>query len=212
MLYQLQQQAEENPDLQIAGLFTTINQAFDRVAMHAVRRELLQAQAEAAGLPMHVIRIPWPCSNEAYEAAMKDFVDQARAQGITHFAFGDLFLEDIRSYREEKLQGSGIEPMFPIWGQDTRELSRHMIDSGLEAIVTCVDPKQLDNRFCGQRYDAQFLAELPAGTDPCGENGEFHSFAFAGPMFAYKVLCTVSETLERDGFVYTDLLPDKKAS
>src|SRR5262245_48099646 len=167
----------QRPDVELAGLVTTINSAFDRVAMHGVRRTLLQAQADAAGLPLHVLPIPYPCPNEAYEAIMGVFIAEQSAQGIEVMAFGDLFLEDIRRYREAKLAGTGIAPLFPLWGIPTARLAREMIAGGLEARITCVDPSKLPPRFAGRAFNSALLADLPAGVDPCGENGEFHSFA-----------------------------------
>ena len=195
----------QNPDFTVTGLFCTVNAAFDRVAMHGVRRELLQRQAEAVGLPVNVLEIPYPCSNEDYAAVMSAFVDQALRDGVESFAFGDLFLEDIRRYREERLAGTGIEPVFPLWGIPTAELAQTMVGSGLQARVTCLDPRQLPSSFAGRAFNAEFLRELPPGVDPCGENGEFHTFAHDGPMFLHAVPLTVGETVERDGFVFTDL-------
>ena len=197
----------QDPQIELAGLFCTVNQAFNRVAMHGVRVELLQRQADRLGLPLQIIDIPYPCSNEQYAQVMSEFVTQARAAGVTHFAFGDLFLEDVRRYREERLQGTGISPIFPLWGSDTRELSQTMVTAGLRSVLTCVDPKQLSKDFAGRIFDATLLRDLPADVDPCGENGEFHSFAFDGPMFAQAVDFTLGETVARDGFVFTDLLP-----
>ena len=197
----------ENPDIAVEGLFCTINQAFDRVAMHAVRVALLQQQADSIGLPIQLIPIPYPCSNADYAMIMGEFVSCEEERGIECFAFGDLFLEDIREYREESLSGSGISAIFPLWGLDTRMLSATMLGGGLRAQITCVDPKQLAHEFSGREYDADFLNELPAGVDPCGENGEFHSFAFDGPVFVHKINIKVGETVTRDGFVFTDLLP-----
>ena len=196
----------QNPQIELAGLFCTVNQAFNRVAMHGVRVELLQRQADRLGLPLQIIDIPYPCSNEQYAQVMSEFVTQARAAGVTHFAFGDLFLEDVRRYREERLQGTDISPIFPLWGWDTRELSQTMVTAGLRSVLTCVDPKQLSKDFAGRIFDATLLRDLPADVDPCGENGEFHSFAFDGPMFAQAVDFTLGETVARDGFVFTDLL------
>jgi len=195
------------PDVEVVGLFTTVNAAFDRVAMHAVRRTLLEAQAAAAGLPLHVIEIPWPCPNEAYEAALGAFVAGQKAQGVEAMAFGDLFLQDIRAYREDKLAGSGIAPLFPLWGRDTAALAHEMISGGLEARLTCVDPRKLPASFAGRAFDEQLIADLPAGVDPCGENGEFHTCVFAGPMFSAPLAVAPGEVVERDGFVYADLLP-----
>mgnify|MGYP001816214647 FL=1 len=196
-----------DPRVELVGLLTSVNQTVSRVAMHAVREGLLEAQAAALGLPLTKVYIPQPCSNAEYEAAMRAAVAAARQAGVTHMAFGDLFLEDIRAYREEKLAGSGIEPLFPIWGRPTAELSREMVDAGLRAVVTCVDPKQLDASFAGRIYDSSLLDDLPDGVDPCGERGEMHSFAYAGPMFAEPLRVTTGEIVERDGFVYADVLP-----
>ena len=191
---------------QVAGLFTTVNAAFDRVAMHAVRRTLLEAQARAAGLPLHVIEIPYPCPNADYERIMGAFVENARAAGVTAMAFGDLFLADIRAYRESQLADTGIAPIFPLWERNTRDLTREMIAGGLVAHVTCVDPAKLDRAFAGRTFDAAFLADIPPGVDPCGENGEFHTFVSAGPMFRAPIPVRVGEVTERDGFVFADLL------
>src|SRR5919106_1336764 len=172
----------------VAGLLTTVNSAFDRVAMHAVRRTLLQAQADAAGLPLHVINIPWPCSNQQYEAVMKTAVDQFVRDGVTHVAFGDLFLEDVRRYREERLAGTGLTPLFPLWKtKSTADLAREMIAGGLKAYLTWVDPRKLDRSFAGRAFDPALLDYLPPGIDPCGENGEFHTFVWDGPMFNHPV-------------------------
>ena len=189
-----------------AGLLTTTNETFDRVAMHAVRRELLNAQAAAAGLPLHVLPLPWPCSNEQYEAIMRTAVAGFVRDGFTHVAFGDLFLEDVRRYRETRLAGSGLEPLFPIWKtKPTKDLAHDMIEGGLQARLTCVNPKTLDRKFAGRLFDRSFLADLPAGIDPCGENGEFHSFAFAGPMFNKAIKVELGEIVDRDGYVFADL-------
>ena len=194
-------------DVELLGLYTTINEAFDRVAMHAVRVELVRMQAEALGLPVQFLSIPWPCSNDDYKAVMAGFVASAKEQGVTHMAFGDLFLKDIRQYREEQLAGTGIEPLFPLWERPTDELSQEMIEQGLQAIITCVDPKQLDSKFAGQLYDRGLLSRLPEGVDACGENGEFHSFVFDGPMFTTPVSMHSGPVVERDGFVFADVLP-----
>ena len=194
-------------NVEIAGLFTTLNAAADRAAMHAVRRTLVEQQAAAAGLPVEFIPLPHPCPNAAYEAAMSAFTDGARSRGVTAFAFGDLQLEDVRRYREDAMRGRGIECLFPIWGSDTSTLAAEMVEAGLRARITCVDPRQMPARFAGRLFDRQLLDELPAGVDPCGENGEFHTFAIKGPMFRQPVDVNVGETLEREGFVYTDLLP-----
>ena len=197
----------QNPDIVVDGLFCTINQEFDRVAMHAVRVALLQQQADSIGLPIQLIPIPHPCSNADYAKIMGEFVAREKARGIACFAFGDLFLQDIREYRQKSLSGSGISAIFPLWGLDTRVLSATMLEGGLRAQITCVDPKQLAPEFSGREYDAGFLKDLPPGVDPCGENGEFHSFAFDGPVFGHKVNIEVGVTTTRDGFVFTDLLP-----
>lgn len=192
----------------VVGLLTTLNEAFDRVAMHAVRRALLEAQARAAGLPLLVVPLPWPCSNKAYEAAMDRALGEARELlDVTHVAFGDLYLEDVRAYRERKLAGTGLTPLFPLWGQSTRELARRMIEGGLQAVLTCVDPRRLPASFAGRRFDASLLADLPPDVDPCGEAGEFHTFVYSGPMFSAPIASVVGEVVERDGFVFADVHP-----
>ena len=196
----------QDPDIEVAGLFCTVNKAFERVAMHAVRIELLKQQADSAGLSLHLIEIPYPCSDEAYAEAMAAFVAQAKRDGVECFAFGDLFLEDVRRYREERLHGSGIVPIFPLWGMPTGQLSRDMLAGGLKAVITCIDPNQLASSFAGRSYDAAFLDELPEKVDPCGEYGEFHSFACDGPMFRYPIRTSLGETVQRDGFIFTDIL------
>ena len=203
MLHTLQ---ERHPG-ETAGLLTTVNEAFDRVAMHAVRRELLEAQAAAAGLPLHVVPLPWPCSNAQYESIMKAAIAGFVGQGFTHVAFGDLFLEDVRRYREDRLAGTGLEPLFPIWKtKPTADLAHDMIEGGLRARITCVDPRKLDRSFAGRAFDLGLLNDLPPGVDPCGENGEFHSFACAGPMFKTAIALTAGEVVDRDGFVFADLM------
>jgi uncharacterized protein (TIGR00290 family) len=194
-------------EVEVVGLLTTVNAKASRVAMHAVRETLLEAQAEAAGLSLTKVMIPHPCPNEVYEAAMAKAVADMLAQGIEVIAFGDLFLEDVRAYREEKLAGSGMEPIFPLWGRPTAELAEEMLAGGLRAILTCVDPKQLDARFAGRTFDAELLAELPAGVDPCGEKGEFHSFVTDGPMFKQPIAVQSGEVVHRDGFAFADVLP-----
>jgi uncharacterized protein (TIGR00290 family) len=200
-------------EYEVVGLLTTINQQFNRVAMHGFREELLDMQAEAAGLPVWKVPLPWPCSNEHYEAAMATACARAVDEGLYGIAFGDLFLEDVRAYRIEKLASTGLVPIFPCWGLPTDELARTMIASGLRAHLTCVDPRQLDASFAGRNFDAQLLSDLPATADPCGERGEFHSFVSAGPMFSHgdhsrSIAVRVGETVERDGFCYVDLLPE----
>ena len=194
------------PEVEIGALLTTINEPAQRVAMHAVRTELLEAQADALGVPLWHVPIPSPCSNEAYERAMGTAVALAVAEGFTHMAFGDLFLEDIRKYREDKLAGTGLTPLFPIFGVDTAKLAREMIAAGLGARLTCVNPKILDRSFAGREFDAALLADLPASVDPCGERGEFHSFAYRGPMFRREIPIQSGVVVERDGFVFADLL------
>lgn len=197
----------QDPQIEVTGLFCTVNMKFDRVAMHGVRIELLQQQAENAGLPLHLIQIPYPCSDEEYAAAMTSFIDAAKREEVECFAFGDLFLEEVRQYREENLKGTGITPIFPLWGRPTDELSREMVTGGLKAMVTCTDPKCLSGEFAGREYDAALLEALPDGVDPCGEKGEFHSFAFDGPMFQKPIGISLGKTVRRDGFDFTDLLP-----
>jgi len=198
----------QDPHVEVVGLLTTLNEAFDRVAMHAVRRELLEAQAEAAGLPLQAVPIPWPCSNEQYEKIMADVCVRARKAGVEAVAFGDLFLSDIRAYRERQLSGTGLEPLFPLWNLDTRDLARDMIAGGLRAKLTCVDPKRLAPGFAARDFDQQLLDELPAGVDPCGENGEFHSFVYAAPVFDRALPIRMGEIVERDGFVFADVVPE----
>lgn len=203
MLHRLRQQ---NPDA-VAGLLTTLNEAFDRVAMHAVRRTLLQAQADAAGLPLYAVDIPWPCSNAEYEQRMGDAVQSFVRAGFTHVAFGDLFLEDVRRYREERLAGTGLTPMFPLWKTTTTTaLARDMVAGGLRAYLTCVDPRKLDRSFVGRTFDTSLLADLPASVDPCGENGEFHTCVSDGPMFSGPVQLEVGRLEKRDPFAWADLL------
>ncbi|HEY5091591.1 MAG TPA: ATP-binding protein [Polyangia bacterium] len=194
-------------EVQVVGLLTTINEAFDRVAMHAVRTELLRAQADAADLPLWPVPIPWHCSNAAYEAAMAAVLVRAAADGISAVAFGDLFLEDIRRYREERMNETGLRPLFPIWGTPTAALATRMVEAGLRARLTCVDPAKLDPRFAGRDFDAALLADLPPSVDPCGENGEFHTFTYDGPMFRHPIAIRAGEVVTRDGFVFADLLP-----
>lgn len=198
-------------DVEVAGLLTTLNGPAERVAMHAVRDELLERQARSAGLPLWTVRLPWPCPDGAYEERMAAALRDARSEDVAVMAFGDLFLEDIRRYREEKLAPTGVEPIFPLWGRDTTELAREMVESGLSAVVTSVDPKQLDRSFAGRRYDASFLDDLPASVDPCGENGEFHTFVTHGPMLSEPIEVELGEIVERDGFVYADLVPATSA-
>ena len=196
----------QRQEVEVVGLLTTINSAHARVSMHAVRMALLEAQAEAVGLPLWKVPIPSPCSNQEYEEAMSEAVKNALAAGITMMAFGDLFLEDVRRYREAHLSGTGVAPLFPIWGLPTDELAREMVEVGLRARVTCVDPRQLPPSFAGRDFDAAFLSELPEHVDPCGERGEFHTFAYDGPMFHRPVSVRSGDIVERDGFIFADLL------
>ena len=202
-LHRLQEEAK----YEACGLFTTINEAFDRVAMHAVRRILVEAQAQATGLPLYTIPLPWPCSNRVYEEIMARFCSEAHAAGAKAFAFGDLFLEDIRQYRINQLKNTLLEPIFPLWRLPTRTLAQEMIDSGLRAKLTCVNPRCLSSDFAGRDFDSELLAALPQGVDPCGENGEFHSFVYAGPMFHYPLDVCLGSITERDGFVFADVMP-----
>jgi len=196
-------------DVAIGALLTTVNADARRVAMHAVRVELLEAQAGALALPLWQVPIPSPCPNDVYERAMAATVARAVAEGFTHIAFADLFLEDIRRYREDRLAGSGLTPIFPLFGDPsaTPALARTMIAGGLRARITCIDPRQLDPAFAGRDFDARLLADLPSSVDPCGERGEFHTFAFDGPMFAEPIAIDTGVTVEREGFVFTDLCP-----
>lgn len=196
---------QQNPDHEVAGVLTTVNEKFGRVSMHGVRNELLREQAHSTGLSLTEIPLPFPCSNEAYEELMLEFLNKAVSDGIEAVAFGDIFLEDIRKYREERMARTGIQCIFPLWQQDTEELSRNMIRSGVRAIVTCVDPGQLDPSFAGREYDESFLSSLPSGVDPCGENGEFHTFAYDSPVFNTPIHVERGEIVEKDGFVYVDL-------
>jgi uncharacterized protein (TIGR00290 family) len=193
-------------DVEVTGLVSTVSVAYDRVAMHAVRRTLLEAQARAVGLPLRVVALPSPCSNAEYEAAIGAVLAEARTAGIEAMAFGDLFLADIRRYREQQLADTGIRPLFPLWGLPTRPLAETMVAAGVRAHVTCVDPNQVPASLAGRVWDAAFLADLPSGADPCGENGEFHTFVSAGPMLAAPLAVRAGEVVERDGFVFADLL------
>ncbi|MGA9509689.1 MAG: ATP-binding protein [Candidatus Sulfotelmatobacter sp.] len=192
-------------EYEIVGLLTTINASFDRVAMHGVRRELVEAQAEAAGLPLWKIPLPWPCSNQEYETAMSAACAKAIDSGIHAVAFGDLFLEDVRQYREDRLRGTGLTPVFPLWKLETRQLLNDMCISGLRSRIVCLDPQKLPARFAGRDLDSQLANEFPAGIDPCGEKGEFHTFVYDGPMFAHPISIESGEVVTRDGFVFADI-------
>lgn len=201
-LHVLRQQA----DVEVVGLLTTLNDEFQRVAMHGTRRSVLEAQAAAAGLPLWMVPLPWPCTNEIYEQRMAAVCDRAVAEHVDAVAFGDLFLEDVRAYRERQLAPTGLEPLFPLWGIPTAELARTMIAGGLRARVVCVDSKQLPAAFAGREFDEAFLADLPEGTDPCAERGEFHTCVYAGPMFSAPLWLEAGEVIDRDGFVFADFL------
>jgi uncharacterized protein (TIGR00290 family) len=194
-------------DVDVVGLLTTVNSTAQRVAMHAVRRSLLEAQADALGLPLHVVDLPWPCPNDVYEERMSNAVTAARVSGVEAMVFGDLFLEDVRRYREQSLEGSGLDPVFPLWHRPTPEVAHDLVTLGVRAVITCVDPQQAPREIAGHWYDEELLASLPPNVDPCGENGEFHTFAVDGPGFAHAVAIAVGETVERDGFVFTDVVP-----
>ena len=198
------------PEYEVVGLLTTFNKSADRVAMHGVRRSLVRTQAAAANLPLWEIELPWPCSNQQYESALKSACERAVHKGIECVAFGDLFLTEIRAYREKQLSGAGLEPVFPVWGIPTVGLAREMIAAGLRAKLTCIDSKQIDPRFAGREFDSQLLSELPASADPCGENGEFHSFVYAGPMFHKPIPVESGTIVQRDQFFYADLLPSAR--
>jgi uncharacterized protein (TIGR00290 family) len=194
-------------EYEVAGLLTTFNEVADRVAMHAVRRELVERQAAAAGLPLWAVPLPWPCSNEQYESLMADACARAVAEGIEGIAFGDLFLEDVRAYRVKQMKDTGLEPIFPVWGLPTRALALEMIAAGVRAKLSCIDTQKLDRRFAGCEFDSALLARLPDHVDPCGERGEFHSFVYAGPMFNTSMPISIGETVVRDQFVFVDLIP-----
>lgn len=194
----------QSDEYEVTGLFTTVNAAFDRVAMHAVRVELLRRQAQAVGLPLQLIEIPYPCSDEQYAAAMADFVARARNDEVSCMAFGDLYLQDVRRYREERMRGTGIEAVFPLWEKPTRPLLQEMLAGGLRACLTCVDPRVLPADFAGRELTLALLESMPDDIDPCGENGEFHTFVFDGPMFTQPLDIEMGEVVERDGFVFAD--------
>ncbi len=196
---------------EIVGVLTTTNEVFNRVAMHGVRDALLDRQIEALGLPAIKVPLPYPCPNDMYEARMEEAVERIKAQGGRHVVFGDLFLEDIRAYRDRNLAKAGMTGLYPLWRRDTASLAREMIDSGLVAHLVCVDPRKLDKSFAGRRFDAALLADLPPDVDPCGENGEFHTVVTAGPMFSAPIPITIGAIVERDGFVFADAIPGGEA-
>jgi uncharacterized protein (TIGR00290 family) len=197
----------QQPDVQVCGLITTFNAAVDRVAMHAVRRTLVEMQAERTGLPLWPVELPWPCSNAEYEARTRALCERATGEAIEAIAFGDLFLEDIRQYRIRQMQEACLEPLFPVWGIPTAELGRQMIREGVKARLTCIDPTKLDASFAGLDYDDALLDSLPASADPCGENGEFHTFVYDAPVFSHPIAIRGGEVVARDGFVFADVLP-----
>jgi uncharacterized protein (TIGR00290 family) len=193
--------------LDVVGLLTTLNEENDRIAMHGVRKELLQMQLEALDLPAEMVMLPMPCDDETYRQRVGLAVETLRGRGVKQVVFGDLFLEDIRQYREEQMQGSGLDPVFPLWQRDTSQLCRNMVDSGLQAVVTCVDQRVLSAEYLGRQYDHQFLDDLPPDIDPCGENGEFHTLVTAGPMFSWPIAVRIGERVSRGDFAFVDVLP-----
>jgi uncharacterized protein (TIGR00290 family) len=193
-------------EFDVVAALTTVTEAFDRVSIHGVRQEILRAQCEAAGLPLRVVPIPYPCPNEIYETRMEEAVARAVAQGVTHIIFGDLFLAEIRAYREQKLAGTGLTPLFPLWQRPTLPLAHAMIESGMEAYLATVDLSKLPAEFAGRKFDLQLLADLPDGIDPCGENGEFHTCVVAAPIFSHRIPVAIGERVERDGYCYCDLV------
>jgi uncharacterized protein (TIGR00290 family) len=199
--------ARHDPELDVVGMLCTVNAEADRVAMHAVRRELLLAQGDRLGLPIHVVELPWPCPNAQYEALMSAAVDAAGTDGVTRMIFGDLFLADIRAYREQMLAPTPISPVFPLWEEPTDRLAAEMIDAGIRAVLTCVDPEQISGEFAGRTFDAELLAALPPTADPCGENGEFHTFVWDSPGFSSPIAVALGDIVTRDGFVFADVIP-----
>lgn len=198
----------QDTEMQITALLTTVTETYDRISMHGVRRELLIQQVQSIGLPLHEVHIPPQCVNPVYEARMEEALRVHYDAGVRTVAFGDIFLEDLRVYREKTLARIGMTGLFPIWKRDTRELIRHFHSAGFRAITACVDPKVLDRSFAGRELDEQFFRDLPANVDPCGENGEFHTFAFDGPIFRKPIPIRAGEVIERDSFIYCDLLSD----
>jgi uncharacterized protein (TIGR00290 family) len=200
-----------DPQFEVVALLTTVTEAYDRISMHGVRSELLRRQAESIGLPVEEVRIPPQCTNPVYEARMAEAVLRFRERGVRHFAFGDIFLEDLRAYRENKLMQADMTALFPIWKIDTRELAGRFLKDGFRAIAVCVDPGKLEKSFAGRELDAAFFRDLPSGVDPCGENGEFHTFVFDGPIFRSAIPFQIGPVVERDSFVFCDLLPNAGA-
>jgi uncharacterized protein (TIGR00290 family) len=198
------------PAIELVGLLTTVNETYERVAMHGVRERLLELQAEAAGLPLWKIPLPWPCSNDVYESRMAQAMNRMQTEGINAVAYGDLFLPDIRAYRESRHAGTGIAALFPLWGRDTSALAREMIAEGLQARLACVDTSRLDACFAGRAFDLKLLEELPTTVDPCGEHGEFHTFAWDGPMFRHPIPVDPGDVVVREGFAFADLLPNSR--
>jgi uncharacterized protein (TIGR00290 family) len=190
----------------VAGLLTSMNETVERVSMHGVREQIVRAQAAAAGLPLFTIPLPWPCTNAMYESRLRTAVDQAVSHGFTHIAFGDLFLEDVRQYREDRLAGTGLTPLFPLWGRPTTALAREMIAGGLRARIATLDPRVMPRELIGAEFDEELLRRLPDGVDPCAERGEFHTCAIAGPMFERPIDVTTGAVVEREGFLYVDLI------
>lgn len=195
----------QDDEYHVSGLFTTINNSFNRVAMHSTRETLLEMQAQKLGLPLTKVTIPFPCTNTIYEEQIEKLIHSAKIVGVECIAFGDLFLEDIRAYREKQLEGTGIQPIFPIWGLETKQLAKEMINEGFRAVITCIDPKQINANCSGQKFDEEFLKLLPETADHCGENGEFHTFVYDGPIFSSEILINVGNRVERDGFVFSDI-------
>ena len=198
----------QQPDVEVVALLTSFNSAAGRVAMHAVRRSLVDAQAGRTEIPQWSVDLPWPCSNAEYEERMRGVCQRAFAEVITAVAFGDLFLQDIRDYRERQLLGTGLQPLFPVWEIPTAQLARDMIAAGVKAKITCIDPAQVDRTFAGRDFDQALLDSLPPGVDPCGENGEFHTFVYDAPVFSRPIEVRMGEIVERDGFVFADVVPE----
>ncbi|MBW1677680.1 MAG: ATP-binding protein [Deltaproteobacteria bacterium] len=198
---------QQDPTIDLAGLFTAVNQKDNRVSMHATRLEMLQHQAEAVGLPVQMINLPDPCTNEQYEYIMGQFIMASAAKGVEVMAFGDLYLKDVRKYREDRMKGTGVEMSFPLWGIPTRQLAEHMLSAGLEAYISSVDLKKVPAHFAGQKWSRELIAEFPQGSDACGENGEIHTVAVGGPMFQKPIPVSVGEVFEQNGFAYADIIP-----